>query len=61
MILYKNFFIARYQIFKHVFLSSFNNKIFVYSNSSDFLKSVTYVVNKGKDIIREPWYLRAMS
>lgn len=54
MLLDKNFFIARYQIFKHVFLSSFNNKTFVYSNLSDFLKSVTYVVNKGNDIIREP-------
>lgn len=53
MLLYKNFFIVRYQIFKHAFLSSFNSKIFVYSNSSDFLKSVTYVVNKGNDIIRE--------
>lgn len=53
MLLDKNFFIVRYQIFKHVFLSSFNNKIFVYSKSSDFLKSVTYVVNKGNNIIRE--------
>lgn len=47
-------------MFKHVLLSSFNNKVFTFSNSSDFLKPVTYVVNKNNYITQRAMIFKGL-